>query len=134
MQLTDKDIVKFNKLLQTRLPRDLKTKFFVKLYQPVNAKNHELVLTATKSSDHYLTIDHQFEFSQDELKDDTLEFATINFNADPNSKQYTLQLNGFSYLISYGEIDATINYTLDEARDIMTAITAFIDTAKEYFE
>lgn len=134
MQFTNKDIIQFNKLLQTRLPRDLKTKFFVKLYRPVSSCYNELKLAGTKSADHYITADRQPEYLRDNLNESFESiFATIQFNTKPNDKHYLIQLDGFSYFVSYDEIDAAINYTFDEARNIMTVITAFIDTAKEFF-
>lgn len=115
----------FKKSFINKLPDDLKSKFGVKLcYGPRNAC---LKLSRGNLANNFIDKDKQSDFVKGPLEYYANYFASIKLDGKD-----TITFENFNAYFSYGEFDADVVYSFDQAKDISLALNAFIDTANEF--
>lgn len=115
----------FKKSFIDKLPNNLKNKFGVRLcYGPRNAC---LKLSREDLANSFIDKNKQSDFAKEPLEYYTNYFASIKLDGKD-----TITFENFNAYFSYGEFDADVIYSFNQAKDISLALNAFIDTANEF--
>lgn len=131
MTFTQQTIDELNYQLKAQLPASLQSKFQIEITNAAYDSNITFIaLTCPQSADQYIDLQQQSSWAHDPIKQYPSQLAHLEIN--PHQIDFIFDQFQDFYTISIR--DTHIHYNLQQASDILTAITAFVHVMQMFLK